>query len=61
MDPSFSLWPAVPVLGVIASCRQMLYAERRGYRLSDRSSDLAFLLPSFSAPLDLAELLRGTA
>lgn len=46
-DPSFSLWLALSVLGVIASGRQLLAAERRGNRLS--------------AALDLAELLQGAA
>ena len=61
IDPSFSLWLAVSVLGVIASGRLLLDAERRGYRLSAWISALAFVVFSLSAALDLAELLRGAA
>ena len=60
-DPSFSLWLAVSVLGVIASGRQLLDAERRGNRSSAWISALAFLAFSLSAALDLAELLREAA
>ncbi len=61
IDPSFSLWLAVSVLGVIASGRQLLDAERRGSRLSAWISALAFLAFSVSAALDLAELLGRAA
>ena len=61
IDPSFSLWLAVSVLGVIASGRLLLDAERRGNRLSAWISALAFVVFSLSAALDLAELLRGAA
>ena len=60
-DPSFSLWLAVSVLGVIASGRQLLAAERSGNRPSAWISALAFLAFSLSAALDLAELLQGAA
>ena len=49
IDAGLSFRLAAAVLGVIASGRQALFAERRGIQLS------------FSAPLDLAERLRGTA
>lgn len=61
IDAGLSFRLAAAVLGVIASGRQVLFAERRGIQLSDRIADLAFLPLSFSAPLDLAERLRGTA
>ncbi|MDQ3910623.1 MAG: hypothetical protein M3305_02330 [Actinomycetota bacterium] len=61
IDPSFSLWLAVSVLGVIASGRQLLDAERRGSRLSAWISALAFVAFSVSAALDLAELLGRAA
>ena len=61
IDPSFSLWLAVSVLGVIASGRQLLDADRSGNRLSAWISALAFLAFSVSAALDLAELLGRAA